>query len=90
MMIASSRAAPFARLHTGPGQGGAPHRLAPAAAAGRGKRPARRRGAKAVWPLIEAGKFKPVIDSTYPLTEVSRAHAHMEKGVHIGKILLTM
>jgi NADPH:quinone reductase-like Zn-dependent oxidoreductase len=46
--------------------------------------------AKAVWPLIEAGKVKPVIDSTYPLTEVSRAHAHMEKGVHIGKILLTM
>jgi len=46
--------------------------------------------AKAVWPLIEAGKVKPIIDSTYPLAEVARAHAHMEKGGHIGKILLTM
>ena len=46
--------------------------------------------AKAVWPLIEAGKVKPIIDSTFPLGEASRAHAHMEKGGHIGKILLTM
>ena len=46
--------------------------------------------AKAVWPLIEAGKVKPIIDSTYPLAEAARAHAHMEEGSHIGKILLTM
>jgi putative PIG3 family NAD(P)H quinone oxidoreductase len=43
---------------------------------------------KAVWPLIESGKFKPVIDKTYPLAEIAQAHAHME-GAHIGKILLT-
>jgi putative PIG3 family NAD(P)H quinone oxidoreductase len=44
---------------------------------------------KAVWPLIEDGRFKPVIDKTYPLTELEAAHAHMA-GAHVGKILLTM
>jgi NADPH:quinone reductase-like Zn-dependent oxidoreductase len=44
---------------------------------------------KAVWPLIEDGRFKPVIDKTYPLADVAKAHAHME-GAHIGKILLTV
>jgi NADPH2:quinone reductase len=44
---------------------------------------------KAVWPLIAEGKFKPVIDKTYPLTEIEAAHKHMA-GAHIGKILLTL
>src|SRR5579864_229612 len=44
---------------------------------------------KAVWPLIEDGRFKPVIDKTYPIADVAKAHAHME-GAHIGKILLTV
>ena len=44
---------------------------------------------KAVWPLIEDGRFRPVIDAKYPLTEVAKAHAHMA-GDHIGKILLTV
>src|SRR5579862_2078743 len=44
---------------------------------------------KAVWPLIEDGRFKPVIDATYPIAEVAKAHAHMA-GPHIGKILLTV
>jgi putative PIG3 family NAD(P)H quinone oxidoreductase len=44
---------------------------------------------KAVWPLIEDGRFKPVIDKTYPLADIAKAHAHME-GAHIGKILLTL
>ncbi|HEV8013897.1 MAG TPA: NAD(P)H-quinone oxidoreductase [Stellaceae bacterium] len=44
---------------------------------------------KAVWPLIAEGKFKPVIDKTYPLDQFEAAHAHMA-GSHIGKILLTM
>jgi NADPH2:quinone reductase len=43
-----------------------------------------------VWPLIAAGKVKPVIDSTFPLTEASAAHARMESSVHIGKIVLTV
>ncbi len=45
---------------------------------------------KAVWPLIDGGRFTPVIDATFPLAEVARAHERMEAGVHIGKILLTM
>jgi NADPH2:quinone reductase len=44
---------------------------------------------KAVWPLIEDGRFRPVIDAKYPLAEVAKAHAHMA-GDHIGKILLTV
>ena len=43
-----------------------------------------------VWPLIEAGKIKPVIDKTYPLAEAQAAHARMAKSEHIGKILLTL
>jgi NADPH2:quinone reductase len=42
-----------------------------------------------VWPLIEAGKIKPVVDSTYPLAEAGSAHARMAKSQNIGKILLT-
>ncbi len=42
-----------------------------------------------VWPLIEAGRIKPVIDSTYPLAQAGAAHARMETSQHIGKIVLT-
>jgi NADPH2:quinone reductase len=42
-----------------------------------------------VWPLVAAGKLKPVIDSTFPLTQASAAHARMESSAHIGKIVLT-
>jgi NADPH2:quinone reductase len=42
-----------------------------------------------VWPLIEAGKIKPVIHSTYPAAEAAKAHALMETNQHIGKIGLT-
>ena len=45
---------------------------------------------KAVWPLIDAGRFKPIIVSTFPLAQVARAHERLESGAHIGKILLTM
>jgi NADPH2:quinone reductase len=41
-----------------------------------------------VWPLIAAGKVKPVIYRTFPLTEASGAHALMETSTHIGKIVL--
>jgi NADPH2:quinone reductase len=43
-----------------------------------------------VWPLVTAGKVKPVIDSTYPLREAAAAHARMESSQHIGKIVLTV
>lgn len=42
-----------------------------------------------VWPLLEAGRIRPVMDSRFPLIEADRAHARMESGTHIGKIVLT-
>jgi NADPH:quinone reductase len=41
-----------------------------------------------IWPLIEAGKVRPVIDRTFPLAEAAAAHRLMESSRHIGKILL--
>ena len=41
-----------------------------------------------VWPLIEAGKGKPLIHKTFPLAEAAAAHALMESSTHIGKIML--
>jgi putative PIG3 family NAD(P)H quinone oxidoreductase len=43
-----------------------------------------------VWPLIAAGKVRPVIDSTFPLNEAAKAHARMESSLHIGKIVLVI
>jgi NADPH2:quinone reductase len=43
-----------------------------------------------VWPLIEAGKIKPVVDRTFPLAEAQAAHERMKTSEHIGKILLTV
>ena len=44
--------------------------------------------AEKAWPLLAAGKIKPVIDSTFPLRDASKAHARMESGAHVGKIVL--
>jgi len=43
-----------------------------------------------VWPLIDTGAIKPVIDRTFPLAEAQAAHARMAGSAHIGKILLTL
>ncbi|MBX3506603.1 MAG: NAD(P)H-quinone oxidoreductase [Parvibaculum sp.] len=43
-----------------------------------------------VWPLIEAGRVKPLVDATFPLAEAAKAHALMERSSHIGKIVLTV
>ncbi len=43
-----------------------------------------------VWPLLESGQVKVVMDSTYPLAEASKAHARMEGSTHVGKIVLTV
>ena len=42
-----------------------------------------------VWPLIEAGRCRPVIDSVFALTEAAKAHARLESPAHIGKIVMT-
>jgi putative PIG3 family NAD(P)H quinone oxidoreductase len=43
-----------------------------------------------VWPLIEAGKIKPIVAKTFPLAEAQAAHHLMKSSSHIGKILLTL
>ncbi len=43
-----------------------------------------------IWPLIEAGKIKPVIYRTFPLAEAREAHRLMETSQHIGKIVLSV
>lgn len=42
-----------------------------------------------IWPLIEAGKIKPLIDSIYPLAQASKAHQRLESSTHTGKIILS-
>jgi len=43
-----------------------------------------------VWPLIAAGKVKPVMAATFALEQASAAHSLMESSQHIGKIVLTL
>jgi putative PIG3 family NAD(P)H quinone oxidoreductase len=41
-----------------------------------------------VWPYVEGGRLRPVIDSVFPLSRAAEAHARMESGEHVGKIVL--
>lgn len=43
-----------------------------------------------VWPLLSSKKVRPIIDSTFPLADAAKAHAHMETSEHKGKIVLTV
>ena len=43
-----------------------------------------------VFPLIAAGKYRPVMDETFPLTNATAAHARMDASAHVGKIVLTV
>ena len=45
---------------------------------------------KQVLPLIAKGAVRPLIDSTFALSQASAAHARMETGAHVGKIVLTL
>jgi putative PIG3 family NAD(P)H quinone oxidoreductase len=45
---------------------------------------------RVVWPWIEAGLVKPVIDHTFPLAEAGKAQALLESGHHLGKVVLTV
>ena len=45
---------------------------------------------RVVWPWIEAGLVKPVIDHTFPLAEAGKAQALLESGHHLGKVVLTI
>jgi putative PIG3 family NAD(P)H quinone oxidoreductase len=43
-----------------------------------------------IYPHLESGAIKPIVDSIYPLEQVEQAHGHMEGGQHMGKIILKM
>jgi len=43
---------------------------------------------RVVWPWVASGKVKAVVDATFPLAEAAKAHAHLEAGTHVGKVLL--
>lgn len=45
---------------------------------------------RVVWPWIWAGKVRPVVERTFPLAEASQAHALLEGGAHLGKVVLTI
>ncbi|NYT43519.1 NAD(P)H-quinone oxidoreductase [Alcaligenaceae bacterium] len=43
-----------------------------------------------VWPLLESGKIRPIVHATFPLARACDAHAMMDAGEQIGKIVLTV
>ncbi len=43
---------------------------------------------RVVWPWVAAGKVRAVVDASFPLADAARAHAHLEAGAHVGKVLL--
>jgi NADPH2:quinone reductase len=43
-----------------------------------------------VWPLLAQGRCRPVMDSTFAFEDVAKAHARMDGGEHIGKVVLTL
>lgn len=45
---------------------------------------------RVAWPWVAAGKLKPIVDATFPLAEAAKAHAHLEAGEHVGKVVLTV
>lgn len=45
---------------------------------------------RVAWPWVAAGKLKPIVDATFPLAEAAMAHAHLEAGEHVGKVVLTV
>jgi len=46
--------------------------------------------ARTVWPHVEAGQLKPVMDRSFALADAAEAHRRMEAGDHVGKIVLTI
>jgi putative PIG3 family NAD(P)H quinone oxidoreductase len=46
--------------------------------------------ARTVWPYVEGNRLKPVIDQVFPLAEAAAAHARMESGDHVGKLVLAV
>jgi putative PIG3 family NAD(P)H quinone oxidoreductase len=45
---------------------------------------------RVVWPWVQQGKVRPPVDATFPLAEAAKAHAHLEGGAHVGKVVLVV
>jgi putative PIG3 family NAD(P)H quinone oxidoreductase len=45
---------------------------------------------RVVWPWVASGRVKPIIDKVFPLAEAAAAHAWLEAGSHVGKVMLTV
>jgi NADPH2:quinone reductase len=45
---------------------------------------------KDIWPKVESGEVRPTIYKTLPITEAEAAHALLEKGKNVGKVVLTI
>jgi NADPH2:quinone reductase len=45
---------------------------------------------RVVWPWIAQGKVRAVVDRSFPLAQAAAAHAHLESGAHVGKVVLTV
>lgn len=45
---------------------------------------------RVVWPWVAQGKVKPIVDATFLLADAAKAHAHLEAGEHVGKVMLTL
>ncbi|MFD3868999.1 NAD(P)H-quinone oxidoreductase [Streptomyces sp. NPDC058623] len=43
-----------------------------------------------VWPLVAAGRVRPVVHATFPMAEAAQAHRVLESSAHVGKLLLTV
>jgi len=43
-----------------------------------------------VWPLLEAGKIRPILFKTFPLREAAAAHAELERADHVGKVMMAV
>lgn len=43
-----------------------------------------------IWPWVETGQIKCLVDSVFPLADAAKAHARLEAGAHVGKVILTM
>jgi len=45
---------------------------------------------ESLWPLVGSGEVKPVVHTTFPMSEAAQAHRLVEESTHIGKVLLTL
>ena len=45
---------------------------------------------RVAWPSVAQGQLRPPVDATFPLADAAKAHAHLEGGAHVGKVVLVV